>query len=404
MSGIKYRKKHNRISSIIWPILFVAILVSSFIGGVPDTGNLYYVVFIINFFLMVFKRKKTEMNIMWFLLFLPLSIYFGQPDPLFKSWQRLGAFSLIMISVSPLIQNESSRRFRSTCLRIVLISSVIIGIISFAFFFLGINYMERYDSTEYIERVGMFGGLTKHSMILGPVASLGAIYCLFQLLTTKKRYYLLFAIPCMGSVLFAASRLAFASMIAGMVVLLLIYSKRKSYFLKVLLMVSAVLFVTYPLFEKGMERIEQKQQNNIESRGKALSSRDLKWEHRLEEFRSSPIYGIGFCSIDTRYVSEYDEGNGGVEPGSSWLAVLSMTGVFGMLLFIGIIVKGVYIALKTKCDESMLRFALLMFFLVHFIGEGYIFSAGGVLCVYAWLVIGCCYDLKYQFGQSNNLR
>lgn len=263
--------------------------------------------------------------------------------------------------------------------------------------------MERYDSTEYIERVGMFGGLTKHSMILGPVASLGAIYCLYQLLITKKYYYLLFAIPCMGSVMFAASRLAFASMIAGLVVFLLIYSKRKSYFLKVLLMVSAVLFVTYPLFEKGMERIEQKQQNNIESRGKALSSRDLKWEHRLEEFRSSPIYGIGFCSIDTRYVSEYDE-NGGVEPGSSWLAVLSMTGVFGMLLFIGIIVKGVYIALKTKCDESMLRFALLMFFLVHFIGEGYIFSAGGVLCVYAWLVIGCCYDLKYQFGQSNNLR
>lgn len=398
MSDIRFRKIQRSRSISFWAILFVAILVSTFIGDLPKTGNLYYAVLIVNFVILFFKRKKIELRVLLFLLFLPVTIIVDEPDPLFKSWLRLGAFFLLMTSASPLIQCNYARNFRVSCLRAVLIASVIIAVVSFVFFFLGINYMVRNESSEYLERAGMFGGLTRQSMMLGPVSAMGAIYCIYLALKTKRKIFWLFAIPCLGSVLFAASRLAFAGMLAGLSIQFLIYSKRKSYFLKVLLSIIVVLLVASPLLDKGMERLRMKHQTNLESRGKGFSSRDIKWEHRLSEFSSNPFFGVGFCAMDKRFTTDYGEEDGNIEPGSSWLAILSMTGLIGAVLFLSVFLYCGKMTLKRNTNDSMLLFALLTFFLVHFVGEGYIFSAGGALCFFAWIVIGCSYDQKYYLS------
>lgn len=399
-SILLYREKKKRFKVGFWSILFIAILVSTFVGDLPDTRNLYYATLVINFVFLVIKRKKIEYRVLLFLLFLPLTIIINHPDPLFKSWMRLGAFFLVLISASPLIQSVQARHFRISCLRVVLIASVVISIVSFAFYFLDINYMVSYDTSDYLERAGMFGGLTRHSMMLGPVSSMGSIYCVYLALKTKNKIFWLLAIPCIGSVLFAASRLAFAGMLASMIVLLYMYSRRKSYFLKVLLGVLAVLLITQPLWDKGLERLRMKQQERIETRGIALGARGLKWEHRLNEFQHSPFFGVGFCAMDTQYTSDYNEESGGMEPGSSWLAVLSMTGLIGLVLFLCVFLYSGRVVIKRKNNDSMLLLALLVFFIIHFIGEGYIFSSGGALCYLAWIVIGCSYDMKYHLSED----
>ncbi len=53
------------------------------------------------------------------------------------------------------------------------------------------------------------------------------------------------------------------------------------------------------------------------------------------EFESSPLIGVGFDAIDLNLSSAsggYDKDSGMVESGSSWLIILSMTGLIGAIL------------------------------------------------------------------------
>ena len=51
--------------------------------------------------------------------------------------------------------------------------------------FLGINFMKTYTK-DFVFQVGRFGGLTTHSMLLGPIAGIGALYMAFIAYLSRK--------------------------------------------------------------------------------------------------------------------------------------------------------------------------------------------------------------------------
>ena len=122
-------------------------------------------------------------------------------------------------------------------------------------------------------------------------------------------------------------------------------------------------------------------------RRSSFYSREIKFTARILEFKSSPIIGIGYNVINPQY-DFVEESTGQIEPGSSWLAVASMTGVIGLFVFLGICSRGLKRAWRIKSPfVSSLLGGMLVFFFIHMIAEGYIFAPGSFLALLFWLII-----------------
>lgn len=383
-----------------WAFLFSLVVISTALGNIPSMTPLYYILLIFNFFIILYYGLNVFLPFLIYIIFITFNILLAEPDPLFHSWQRFGIFILVLSSASPLFKNDIAVQFRKKNLEILLSMCLIIGVISFFLFFFGINFMIR-EETDYLENIGLFGGLTKHSMLLGPISGLGSIYGAHLAFSKNKLFWIL-AIPAMGSVLFAASRLAFGATIIGLSVLIIQHNKGNIRLIKIFSIIILILAISYPLWQYGFARIERKNTQNIENTGAAFNTRYIKWDHRLKEFKSSPLWGIGFCAVDRKYTWDYTLSNGSIEPGTSWLAVLSMTGIIGLCFFIWLIIEAL---LKTRFHNppnSYLYLSLLAFWIVHYIAEGYIFSGGSTLCYLSWLSIGCCFDIDIDLYNENS--
>jgi O-antigen ligase len=122
----------------------------------------------------------------------------------------------------------------------------------------------------------------------------------------------------------------------------------------------------------------------------AFFTRAALWDMRIQEFESSPLIGVGFASVDPEISTRFDEEEGRVEPGSSWLAVLSMTGLLGFIPIVIMILKCGIFMFKDKNQPLLSAFlgGMLFLFVVHMFAEGYVLSAGSGLFFYFWLTVG----------------
>lgn len=254
------------------------------------------------------------------------------------------------------------------------------------------NYYEGGYLDDYAGNGGHFSGLTNHSMLLGPISAIAGILLFDRYLKSKNRKLLLLLIPCIGSLFFAASRGALIGFVIAIVSMLYYVSKNKKSFLKRILGITILLAVSFPLWQSFTTDISNKQAGRVQEGG-TFDSRTTKVEARWDEFVKNPIFGVGFASIDPHGKDYYDRVTGTIEPGTSWLTVLSMLGIIGFLLFVNICKKA-FINVKEKRDLFLL--GVLTFFLIHFLVEGYIFGAGGPLCSIAWLAIANAYDSKIK--------
>ncbi|MDP2455208.1 MULTISPECIES: hypothetical protein [unclassified Kaistella] len=102
---------------------------------------------------------------------------------------------------------------------------------------------------------------------------------------------------------------------------------------------------------------------------------------------------------DNDFSIGFDSDSGKVEPGSSWLALLSMTGIAGFILIVFIFLSALIYLFKNKNDYiiSGILGSLLLFFMIHMSAEGYILAAGSLLFFYIWLLLGVIEGYKkYQ--------
>lgn len=109
------------------------------------------------------------------------------------------------------------------------------------------------------------------------------------------------------------------------------------------------------------------------------TSRTKLWDARLEEFKSSPLWGIGFgvTGIGDKATS------GRAETGSGWLTVLSQTGIIGFTLVILIIKRAI---LPLKIIRNSPKIALYTSLLTFYAYIQYLkhtcFSQDGIYVLY----------------------
>jgi hypothetical protein len=122
-----------------------------------------------------------------------------------------------------------------------------------------------------------------------------------------------------------------------------------------------------------------------------LHTRKYLWRNRWEEFNDSPLWGIGM-GVDKFIMSRTEYGTVVVEPGSSWLAILSMTGLIGaggLFLLVASHLKKLITKLDNFPPGIRAEIAAIgIFWSIHAIAEGWIFAAGSILCLFFWLWLG----------------
>lgn len=370
------------------------------IGGLPGwVASSIYISYMLCVLYYCIYKNRIEIVPLFFLLYLPISLYLNNPIPIFRSWERLMAFIMMFIVASPLIQSAIVRNMRRQVLKALLRFSVVISVICFFCYFLDINlfeddYRETYFD-DYEEFIGHFSGITRHSMLLGPISGIATLYLVDEFRRHRRRYLLLpLLVITMFSLIFAASRLSIIATIAGVVLTIAISYGAGMRIMKYAIITCVVATMSYPWTKQYIKPVINKHEN-VETG--VYGTRTEKIEARIAEFKTSPVIGIGFASVDPEGLDEYDYITGSIEPGSSWLAILSMTGVIGLVLFGGIVGVSFY---ATNHSESFLLQSLLFFFIVHMMAEGYVFSSGNTISFILWLVISNCYD--YRWNKETN--
>lgn len=316
-------------------------LTLSSIAGFFHFGVLYYIILALFGFVLVYDMMKKGNSIkpiiIVFLAFCALSLIVNDTLPVFNAWTRLGVYLMVLFVVSPMVSNSLVDKKRKRMLMYVMDVIIILSVLSFFCFFLGINLFVR-EGHELEIDVGTFSGLMNHSMVLGPMSGLSSVvllsYCLCESNKGLRIVYIGALFCCMGACLLASSRIAVGAAIVGCVfVLFRRYRANLTRFSIVLLLIIAIGGITFPIWGGFTAFLVEKQEGNIEKGGSMMYSRERKIEARIAEFKSSPITGIGFATVDPK-LDVVDFSNGRIEPGTSWLAVLSMTGLLGFSAFL----------------------------------------------------------------------
>lgn len=386
-------------------VIFTIMVSLNHIGFIPTIPPYYAAVFALFCVFVILNCGECyyELKSGLFLLFLPFTILLAQPDSVFQSWLRLAVYASFFVIGSPLVQSNFARKFRRDSLIIVFCICVFIGVGSFIAYFLGYSAQAERAIARGINAdlydVGRFSGIAQHSMSLGPLSGIGAMVFIYLALVKQNRWFYLGAIPCIGSVMFSASRSAFVATIAGGLFILYKNSTSKGDFVKYLVTAFVCGILTFPVWSGAMSGLAAKQASHSNDT-ELFDSRSEKFGYRIKEFASSPIWGVGFSAIDPHTGDGFNRKRGVIEPGSSWLAILSMTGLVGFILFCRMY-KQSYDTMKTSDEQiSVLLFAVFILISVHMIAEGYVFATGNPLCYYVALFIGCGYDLVFKQEES----
>lgn len=395
-------KIKEQVSQHKLPFLLAFVAVATIVGPLAPifNTNVYYAAMGL-FVLCSLGRGRFTINFTYILLILGAvaSLTFNNIPPVFEAWSRLVFFVLMSIPISPMIENNLLRTNRLKALNFMLWFSVAVALASFACYLLGINYMVNFVTGDNaVNNAGWFGGITVHSMLMGPVSALGATFMtwyatghVFKISRNRIIAYVCIFI-CVASAMLSASRGSTVAAIVGCGVVYL-FRKGKSgpKMAGALISFLFIVLIAQPLLKPFSDMVMQKQYENIELGG-TFSSRSNKWENRMDEFASSPIIGSGFCTVS---IDSHDFTYGGiVEPGTSWLSVLSMLGLVGAVCIWKIVFDPAWKLCKTMNRTDVLFMGIFCVFLLHMATEGYIFAGGNFMFFYFWLFVGAMHAYR----------
>lgn len=371
-------------------VVIVCVSIWRSIIFLPNLSNsIYYIVFGAVLTTSLIKLKvEVNKTMLLFILLCGISLLINDVPEYFRSFERLISFLLVSSLIGPLFCNSHLTRVRNAVFKYVNNLIVVITIISF------IGFLARLSS--FYGSSG-FQGITNQSMMLGPISAFSGIICIQRYFTTQNQtknkrimqisLILISVLVC----LIAGSRGALASLFLGaMICIFLVYRNSLIRFIRILIIVSLGIVVSYPLWMPYTERIQQKQEN-AENKGSIYASREDLWDDRINEFESSPYFGVGFSSMNPSISqSHFDKNTGNIEPGSSWLFLLSSLGIFATCIFFLLIFKPLIMLFRDKnpSPNKLLVGSILSFFVLHLLFEGYVTASGSFLFVYLWLCIG----------------
>jgi O-antigen ligase len=364
-------------------------------------GSIYYGVMVLALLILMIMSKRIRIKA-WFLLLIFcafLSIYFNDIPSFFQPYQRFIIFVILLSLLSPFMTSVVFKKFRYSLL--MKIAYINIAVVTFSFLGIASGYSLMSGRTG-------FSGFYGHSMILGPMSVISIYTCLFLSDYSKKmssRYllYLLAGFSFVACIAAGSRGAIVGGLFGGMVYY---YKKNQGNllkYIKVIFILISIIVITFPLWERYTELLVHKIEYS-ESNDSLIYTRESLWSGRISEFKESPIYGIGFSSVDVMSSHGLDTETGIIEPGSSWLAVLSMLGVMGVIPVVFIIFNYAFFLFKINKDLFRIGYisALYTFFIVHMTIEGYIFSAGAGLFLLFWLTVGNV-DMFYTYYKKKKV-
>jgi hypothetical protein len=347
---------------------------------------------LIGAFLYIWFSRDLKLSIVPFgfvLLTLP-SLWMAE-DPKTAATRWFGWF-LVMAVVGPLFSNEIRLKLQvlDWTRKLLLVCAVGSLVLNVA----GIRLSGR----------GYFFGLMGHSMILAPVSALAAIDLFCTQKQERSKWQLILLVICCVTCIGAGSRGAVMGLTIG---ILTHIAHRREGIIVVVLAAAALIGVSYVQAARSFEADKAGLGSGVYAELSHKGTNDTRgelWEYRIAEFRSSPVLGIGF---QQQRLYREDSNEEFIEPGSGYLAVLSMTGTVGAIGFIGLLLR-ISSSLYTRNSCIPDRYKDLLrgwtaFFAFHLVIEGYIFACGSLLCFLFWLTIGCSISL-HHLGRRKQLR
>lgn len=395
---MKLEKKRNRVLDLLIVVISMVIISNATIFSLP-AGAFYGTIISGFIFVLLYRQNiksvRSDLSFILIVLVAFVSLAVNNVDPIFNAYPRLLSYIVLLLLCSPLISNETIYIIRAGLLEKILIVCVCIVLISLFGLLLGLIPLNSEQETN-----GGFSGITNQSLILAPISAISILYALFKFNKAKtlfwKSAFIGIILLIFFVLLITGSRSSLGAVSAAIIMFYYILNGNKlTSIFRVLVFFLFIASASFPLWFKYTEVLTKKNEL-AKSNANVFSSRSYLWNSRLEEFNSSPIVGIGIGTVDLKSPNSgyhYDSGN--VESGSSWLFILSSTGLLGMMLFILIFFKGI-LGLSSLSNKEPLRAlyaSLLIFFAIHMLFEGYIFAAGNPLTYLLYLT----FSLSFQY-------
>lgn len=251
-----------------------------------------------------------------------------------------------------------------------------------------------------------FNAFMNQSMLLGPLAGLGVVIALARAINTQSWQWGLFAIIGLAPVLASGSRLAAIATIATGCFLITRHKPAIGMFCGILCALAIYGFATH------MENLRENDSSISVLANKGLgNSRAGRWEDRLNDYQQSPWFGVGIgMGTDSRRSDSADADISGVEPGSSYLGILAMTGAVGSLTFLiamGVLVYRFVLSSWSGGTEKDILWVVGVYLAIHGLAEGWILGFGSPLCFIFWLCVGRasdCFDFPSLAGAGSFMR
>lgn len=370
---------------LFWAVVLVSLTrYINFHLVVPDP--IYYGIYLGSFIWLIIRGGvDISRKYIYFIVAIFISVWVNDIPDFFMTPYRMLAFFSLTLLVGPFVVNDRLLRFR----RLLFTRSLLV-----LRWVIIISFILKFAAPGIAMNRSGFAGITFHSMVLSPISGICLLYSLyrFSLATTnvcRAKEMLYIGISFLVLLLSGSRGALGATLAASAFYYIRLYRNQMGKLLKISAFVSMLALSTSSIWWPYTERVRQKMESN-ENAGGATSSRDRIWQDRMDEFKAFPIFGVGFSSYNLDYVKSkrtVNKKTGTLEPGSSWLFILSSLGLFGflaLLLPFAYAVYTLYKNLDTGFNGGLLS-SILVLFAVHMFVEGYITAAGVYLCFFLWL-------------------
>jgi hypothetical protein len=260
----------------------------------------------------------------------------------------------------------------------------------------------------YEKTVRGFQGVTSHPQILGSLLALAGVWIVGQLLTGSQRPIglRLTALATWYMVLLSASRTSIVATMGGVLVAFVVYSispgRRQVINVPRLTPVNVLLLVATLIVAIGQSgqvqdaafAFVQKGNGGATAADLLENSRGELISRSMENFRSAPLWGVGFGTpSDIEQLDRRSETLFGIpirasaEKGFMPSAVLEETGLFGAVFVIMFIIT---LVVPIHRSRNFTLVWLVWTALLTNVGEAVLFSLGG-FGLFMWVVVGYCY-------------
>lgn len=305
---------------------------------------------------------------------------------------KLALFVLMLTAIGPLVVSAGLCEMRQRLWRLLLWGLRVIVLLSFIVYVTAaiVDVHSRlYDFIPYADRAG----ITNERIMLSAISALVAVDALWKATlaggTGRRRRMWLIALAAAAflTLMQAASRMALIGCVAAMLYVAVahrryILAHRKALFIAIagatfILILGAAFF---------SQAILQKLSWDFEA-GSLFRSRSELWSDRWGEFLDNPVLGLGFhafdrCTLPTADPNWTPVGGGPLEPGSSWLTLLSQTGLIGFGAFALWLGSWLLRQIRQRHGYTI---AMAIMLLINGISEGWLTYTGGLVFLCFWL-------------------